>query len=59
MRTIKEIAEAWFQKCYNENWEEGDALKTLLDIGFTLDDFKYNETRYEWVKRVAEDYGIV
>ncbi len=41
-----------------EGYSECDTLSTLLEIGYKLDDFKHID-RYEWAKRVAEDYGLI
>ena len=51
--------EAQMKHFSEENWDEADALSELFGYGFTLDDFKYDETRYEWAKRIAEKYGLV
>ncbi len=41
-----------------EGYAEGDALSELLEIGYTLEDFKSIE-RYDWAKRVADECGLV
>jgi len=42
-----------------QDTDECDAMLELLKAGFTLEDFKYNEERYEWAKRVMNDYGLI
>jgi len=37
-----------------ENWKEIDTIEDLFDIGFRLDDFKYNTSRYETMKTKLE-----
>lgn len=41
------------------NWDEADALEDIFDDDYTLDDFKYDEVRYEWAKRIAEEHGLI
>lgn len=31
----------------------------LFDSGYTVDDFKYNDDRYLWIKEFAEDHGLI
>lgn len=39
-------------KYYSEdNWDENDAFDDLDEYGITLDDFKYDEQRYEYAKQ--------
>lgn len=56
---VPEELEAQIARFMEENWSEGDALAELMDYGFTVEDFKYNEDRYLWAKETAEKYGLV
>ena len=51
--------EACFTQYEEEEWEESDALSDFLEKGYTLEDLRYDTHRYEWAKRVAEEYGLV
>lgn len=56
----KNQLEACFQECAKQgDIEESEVLTYLFDLGFTLDDFKYDDTRYEWAKKIADDYGLL
>lgn len=43
--------EAQIEHFKEENWDEADALSQLLEYGFTIEDFKYDESRYNWAKK--------
>ena len=53
-----EFLEKALETYMEENWDEADALSDLFDKGYVLDDFKYNEERYEWANRVASEHGL-
>lgn len=55
---VTEELEAYIQHCIDDNVDEVDALMDLFEIGYTLEDFKYNNDRYEWACRVAEGHGL-
>ena len=38
---------------------EADFMIDLFEHGFTVEDFSYDPERYEWAKRVAEEYGLI
>ena len=56
---VENELEAAFVHFQEENWEEADALDFLFNLGYTLNDMKYDLDRYEWAKRVAEEHGLV
>lgn len=57
---VKNQLEAYFQECAEQgDVEENEVLSCLFALGFTLDDFKYDDTRYEWAKKIADDYGLI
>lgn len=51
--------EAQMERFEKENWDEADALSELLEYGFVIDDFKYDESRYNWAKTVGEENGLL
>ena len=51
--------EAQLEHFQEENWDEADALARLLEFGFVLDDFKYDQDRYNWAKAVIEEHGLL
>lgn len=57
---VKNQLEACFQECAKQgDVEENEVLSYLFALGFTLDDFKYDDVRYEWAKKIADDYGLL
>lgn len=40
---------------HDENFSDADILAELFELGFVLDDFKYDQNRYNWAKKVAEE----
>ena len=42
-----------------ENYDEADALSELFEMGYTLEDFMYDQNEYEWAKAVAEGHGLL
>lgn len=51
--------EATLEHYAKEDMDECDAMMELMEMGFTLDDFRYDDNRYEWAKRVANEYGLI
>lgn len=51
--------EAQIEHFQEEKWDEADALMELMEYGFTIDDFRYDKDRYEWVKQTAEEHGLI
>jgi len=51
--------EAQIEHFKEENWDEADALSQLLEYGFTIEDFKYDESRYNWAKTVGKEHGLL
>ena len=44
---------------YRENdWDEYDSLLNLSDMGYTLEDFKYDNDIYNWVKEMSKDHSF-
>ena len=56
---VEEELEARFDYYSRNDWDELDAVMDLLDDGFVIDDFKYNDDRYLWIKEFAEDHGLI
>lgn len=51
--------EAYLDHCIDENIDETDALTDLFEMGYTLNDFDYSESRYNWASRVAKEHGLI
>ena len=56
---VEEELEARLDYYSSNDWDELDAVMDLLDDGFVIDDFKYNDDRYLWIKEFAEDHGLI
>lgn len=56
---IGEEIEAMLERYAEDDWDETDALMDMMEIGYSLEDFKYNNNRYEWAKRIAEEHGLI
>ena len=39
--------------------DELDFVLELLEEGYTLDDFKYSDDRYQWMKQFMEEHGLL
>ena len=50
---VPEELEASLEYFQKENYGEADALSELFEMGYTLDDFKYDKTRHEWAKQIG------
>lgn len=48
-----------FKEAYGEDYSDAENLSELFELGFVLDDFKYDQDRYNWAKKVAEDNGLL
>ncbi len=51
--------EVYLDHCIDENIDEADALADLFEIGYTLNDFSYNESRFDWASKVAKEHGLI
>ena len=56
---VEEELEAKFTYYSDNDWDELDAVMDLFDSGYTVDDFKYNDDRYLWIKEFAEYHGLI
>ena len=55
---VESELEGMIQDFEDNNMSEQDALAEIMEYGYTAEDFKYNDKRYEWVRRVAKEYGL-
>lgn len=47
-------------KYYSDNdWDELDAMMDMLEDGYTIEDFKYDDDRYMWAREFAENHGLI
>lgn len=51
--------EAYLNHCIDEDINETDALADLFEMGYTLEDFSYSESRFDWATRVAKEHGLI
>ncbi len=51
--------EAQIERFQKENWDETDALMELMEYGFTVEDFRYDQGRYEWATKIAREHGLI
>lgn len=50
--------EAMLNNFLEENADETDAVSELLEIGYSLEDFRAIG-KYEWAKRIASEHGLI
>ena len=56
---VESELEARFEYYSENDWDELDAVMDLFEDGYTVEDFKYNDDRYMWIKEFAESHGLV
>lgn len=49
----------WYASQPENDIDELDFVMDLFDIGYVLDDFKYDNDRYLWIKEFAERHGLI
>ena len=56
---VKSDLESRFQYAVDNQLDELDFVLDLLEIGYTLDDFRYSDDRYLWMKEFMEEHGLL
>lgn len=56
---VAEELEARFEYYSENDWDELDAVMDMLEDGYVLDDFRYDDDRYLWMKEFCENHGLV
>ncbi len=58
---VAEDLEDWFKWASDpsNDVDELDFVTDLLDLGYVLEDFEYNNDRYLWMKEFMENHGLI